>query len=120
MTREELVREYERRRCEAERHGYTARADQLYTVVLEDLRSLDGVSTPDPMMHTGEAAKVLRVATKTIRGWATDGRFPGATKTSAGGRWRIPAEVVYRLAGAPTPKRSSTTKLWTPSPKGGS
>ncbi len=120
MTQEELVREYERRRWEAERHGSTARVDQLYTVVLEDLRSLDGVSTPDPMMDTGEAAKVLRMAPKTMRAWATEGRFPGATKTSARGRWRIPAEEVYRQAGTQTPKRSSTLKLWSPNQKGGS
>ena len=70
MTLEELVQEYEQRRLEAERHAYTAPASRLYSIVLSDLRSLDGIESPDGMMKTSEASKILGVAPKTVRAWS--------------------------------------------------
>lgn len=118
MTLQELITEYSRRMSEAQRHGYTAPAGQLYAVVLEDLRFLDGVGSPNRMVNSGEAGRILGVAPKTVRAWCAEGRFPGARKTSVGGEWRIPASEVYHEVGAPEPERTSSPKLWTPT-KGG-
>lgn len=114
MKLAELVAEYERRRLEARRHGATAPLATIYGVVLDELRSVDGHASPDRMMDTGEAARVLSLAPKTVARWAAAGRFPGARKTSEGGEWRIPARAVYEAAGSP-PSRDAIAipRLWT-------
>ena len=113
MTIEELEREWERRREDARRCGYTAPVANVYAVALEDLRSLDGNLSPDRMMKTTEAARILGVAPKTIASWAADGRFAGARKTSSSGEWRLPSRAVYDFAGSP-PNKGATAipKLW--------
>ena len=112
MRLTELVLAYERRRLEAERQRSTAPLEAVYRVVLEELRSLDGVETPDRMMDTEETARVLGVAAKTAAKWAGDGRFPGARKTSERGKWRIPARQVYGMAGRPKEERATIPRLW--------
>ena len=115
MTMAELVREYERRRLEAERHGASAPLASVYSVVLDDLRSLDGVGTPDRLMSTVEAAKMLGVARKTVASWALEGCFPNARKTSGeSGEWRIPARDVYAVLGQSETASSHPPRLWRP------
>lgn len=116
MTHAELLEEYERRRAEAARVGSTAPLAKVYSLVLEELRALDGRPEHGRMMSTGEAAEVLGVSCKTVRRWIDAGRFPGAVKTSGeAGEWRIPAEQVYQAAGAPAESASGVPRLWSPS-----
>ncbi|AKK07408.1 DNA-binding protein, excisionase family (plasmid) [Corynebacterium mustelae] len=42
---------------------------------------------------TREVADLLEVPVRTIQGWVSAGRIPGAFRTP-GGRWRIPAAWV--------------------------
>ena len=113
MTLDELTTHYEQRRAEAERHAATAPLATVYALVLEDLRSLDGVAISDRMMTTAEAAAVLTVAPKTVAKWTAEGRFEGARKTSGAGQWRLPARSVYAQAGGRKLKDStSTPRLW--------
>lgn len=115
MTLDELIEDLERRRAEAARHGYTARAAKLFAAVLEDLRRVDGTSERGRMMTTGEAADVLKVSPKTVRRWIGDGRLPAAEKTSERGEWRIPARDVYRRAAGSDPDPpSGEPRLWEP------
>jgi hypothetical protein len=109
----ELMADYERRRVEAERHGATAPVATVYALILEEIRAIDGVASPDRMMTTAEAADVRAVAPKTIAKWAAEGRFEGAQKTSEAGEWRLPARSVYQQAGAGKVKDpTSTPRLW--------
>jgi hypothetical protein len=118
MRLEELMTLYERRAAEAREHGSTAPLERVYALVLEDLRRLDGVGSPDRVMDTAEAASALGVRPKTVRSWCGEGRFAGARRTSGKtGEWRIPAAEVIREAGAVVPPRTSSPRLWTP--KGG-
>ena len=99
MTRAELRAEWQRRKAEALETGATAPVAKLADVILQQLERLDGYDTVR-LMTTAEAATVLSVSEKTIRGWCGLRRFPGATKTSGrNGDWRIPASDVYTLAG---------------------
>ena len=105
MTRAELCAEWQRRKAEALETGATAPVAKLANVILDQLERLDGHDGTARLMTTADAATVLRVSKKTIRGWCGKGRFPGATKTSGrSGDWRIPSSDVYTLAGA-EPKR---------------
>ena len=100
MTRAELRAEWQRRKAEALETGATAPVAKLADVILQQLEQLDGHDAVR-LMTTSEAATVLSVSEKTIRGWCGRRRFPGATKTSGrNGDWRIPASDVYTLAGA--------------------
>ena len=47
-------------------------------------------------MRTAEAARVLRVSTKTVSRWAKDGKIPHVV--TLGGHRRFPARAVYDLA----------------------
>ncbi len=99
MTRAELRAEWQRRKAEALETGATAPVAKLADVILQQLETLDGHDAVR-LMTTAEAATVLSVSEKTIRGWCGFRRFPGATKTSGrNGDWRIPASDVYTLAG---------------------
>lgn len=116
MTRADLMREWEARRLEAERHGATAPLARVYRIVLEELRALDSTPALDRLMTTLEAGRVLGVAPKTVAKWAVEGRFVGATKTSEGGEWRLPSRSVYELAGGQRRGENGATpipKLWT-------
>ena len=114
MNLSELVEEYERRRAEATRHDARVPMAKVYSIVLEELRQLDGRDRPTRMMTTAEAAEVLGVARKTAARWAAEGRFSNARKTSnEGGEWRIPATDVYREANT-KPQEESVPRLWHP------
>lgn len=113
MKLTELVEEYERRRAEAARHDARVPMAKVYSIVLEELRQLDGTGRPDRMMTTSEAADILGVAQKTVRNWAGEGRLPNARKTSDDGEWRIPAADVYQELGAGA-EQESVPRLWRP------
>ena len=99
MTLADLRAEWQRRKAEALETGATAPVAKLAAVILQQLEALDGHDAVR-LMTTAEAATVLSVSEKTIRGWCGRRRFPGATKTSGrNGDWRIPASDVYTLAG---------------------
>ena len=81
VTRAELCAEWQRRKAEALETGATAPVAKLADVILQQLEALDGRDAVR-LMTTAEAATVLSVSEKTIRGWCCRRRFPGATKTS--------------------------------------
>ncbi len=100
MTQAELRAEWQRRKAEALETGATAPVAKLADVILHQLERLDGHDDAVRLMTTAEAATVLSVSEKTIRGWCGRRRFPGAAKTSGrNGDWRIPASDVYTLTG---------------------
>ena len=47
-------------------------------------------------MRTAEAARVLRVSTKTVSRWAKEGKIPHVV--TLGGHRRFPARAIYELA----------------------
>ena len=47
-------------------------------------------------MRTAEAARILRVSTKTVSRWAKDGKIPHVV--TLGGHRRFPARAIYELA----------------------
>ena len=60
-------------------------------------------SDNDEYMRTAQAARVLRVSTKTVSRWAKDGRIPHVV--TLGGHRRYPATAVYELARRLSPAR---------------
>lgn len=117
MKLAELIDDLERRRAEAERHGYRAPAAKLYGAVLEDLRRVDGTPNRGRLMSTAEAGEVLGVSQKTVCRKIRDGQFPGARKTSENGEWRIPAPEVYERAGGAgesSEAEKPAPRLWSP------
>jgi excisionase family DNA binding protein len=109
------MNDLERRRREAVEVGATAPLAKVYAVLIEQLRSIDGTPTPERWMTTAEAAEVLSLSEKTVRGWCGEGRFPGAKKTSGEtGRWTIPAREVYMTVGSGQRGNGASPKLWTP------
>jgi len=111
MNLTELLAEFEHRKVVAEQHGSTAPVAAVYRAVIDELRGLDGQVTPSGWMDTEEAAGVLSMTPKTVRRWCTDGRFPGARKTSDHGEWRIPTKEVYGFSDEDG-DRAVTLKLW--------
>lgn len=95
MTLAELIEEWERRRRHAENVESRVPEARLWEIAIDEVSGLDGVESRHQMMDTSEAAEVLRITRKTAAKWAAKGRFPGATKTSENGNWRIPAADVY-------------------------
>ena len=114
MRLSELIERYQRQKTEAEQIHATAPLGSMLGMVLEDLRSLDGIEVDDRMLTTSEAADLLGVARKTVAAWASNGRFPRARKTSKSGEWRISSREVYRLVGQQPEGRYTTPKLWEP------
>ena len=47
-------------------------------------------------MRTAEAARILRVSTKTVSRWAKDGKIPHVV--TLGGHRRFPASAIHELA----------------------
>lgn len=111
----DLIERYERQKAQAERLGATAPLARTFAAVLEDLRSLDGVEGGGRMMTTSEAAALMGMARKTIAAWASGSRFPGATKTSQAGEWRIPSSDVYALMTTGSAEQHTpVARLWRP------
>ena len=112
MTRAELLSEWQRRKAEALETGATAPVAKLADVILHQLERLDGHNDAVRLMTTAEAGTVLSVSEKTIRGWCSRRRFPGATKTSGRkGDWRIPASDVYTLAGVERKRKPELLRM---------
>ena len=113
MNLSELLADFERRRDEAVRHNASAPLATVYSLILDELRAVDGEPIPDRMMSTSEAATVLALAPRTVARWASQGRFDGARKTSADGEWRLPAKSVYEQArGGNGRERTEIPRLW--------
>lgn len=109
MTLQELLRDYERRRLDAERFGTSAPLAKVFGEILHDLRTVDGIGNAEVLMTTDEAATALKVARKTVAKWCVAGRFPNAHKTSEAGEWRIPSSDVYVVLGK---RRATIPRLW--------
>lgn len=92
MTLAELLARFERRRAEAEALAATAPVANVYALVLEELRQVDGVPTIEPKVSTTNAAQLEGVDRSTIAKRCAEGWYPNAEKTSdgQGGEWRIP------------------------------
>lgn len=109
MNLPELLAEWERRRADAECVHASAPIAEVYNVVLEEARQIDGVPTRH-LMTTKEAAFVLSVSPRTVARRCKRGGFPGAVKTSGDdGEWRIPSDEVYTANGQ---KQRTTPRLW--------
>lgn len=61
-----------------------------------DNSTKDYLSSDEPYITTGEAAKILRVSPKTVARWAKDGRLPHIV--TLGGHRRFPRSAVDEVA----------------------
>lgn len=90
MTLAELLGRYERRRAEAAALRATAPVANVYTLVLEELREVDGVPAIKRKVNTRIAAQIEGVDRSTIAKRCADGWYQNAEKTSDAGEWRVP------------------------------
>ena len=114
MNRTDLLAMWERRRTEALEHGSSAPLAKTYSVVIEELKTLDSGDTSMRCVSTKEAAEILSTNQRTVAKWASAERFLGAFKTSEKGEWRIPEASVYAVAGLRCTEPVATPKLWRP------
>jgi hypothetical protein len=90
VTIAELLVRFEQRRQEADSLEATGPLANVYALVVQELRELDGVPAIEPKVDTTTAGQLEGVDRSTMAKRCADGWYPNAEKTSEAGEWRIP------------------------------
>jgi hypothetical protein len=100
MTLGELRQKYERMAHDF-LPGTMVPAAEVYRLFAGELTQLTDIEATPMSVDTGEAARMIGVASKTVANWCAAGTFPGARKTGGrGGKWIVPVVDVQAYLAA--------------------